>query len=129
MRERQDQLAKMRSLLFRHEMKAKRVKKIKSKVYHRLLKKDRLKQIGTSIETDPDAAKEHAMKQEFKRAEVISFITFVNLHRSFLCFSGYFLITFVFCATKFYVGTVDPEAQEQLQVGKAHLKTWIGCAR
>ncbi|XP_055812363.1 uncharacterized protein LOC129882196 [Solanum dulcamara] len=68
-RERQDQLAKMRSLLFRHEMKAKRVKKIKSKVYHRLLKKDRLKQAGTAIETDPEAAKEQAVKQEFKRAE------------------------------------------------------------
>ncbi|KAG5584551.1 hypothetical protein H5410_044985 [Solanum commersonii] len=68
-KERQDQLAKMRSLLFRHEMKAKRVKKIKSKVYHRLLKKDRLKQAGTTIETDPEAAKEQAMKQEFKRAE------------------------------------------------------------
>ncbi|CAN4121664.1 unnamed protein product [Withania somnifera] len=68
-RERQDQLAKMRSLLFRHEMKAKRVKMIKSKVYRRLLKKDRLKQAGTAIETDPEAAKEQAMKQEFKRAE------------------------------------------------------------
>ncbi|KAJ8538350.1 hypothetical protein K7X08_014890 [Anisodus acutangulus] len=68
-RERQDQLAKMKSLLFRHEMKAKRVKKIKSKVYHRLLKKDRLKQAGKAIETDPEAAKEQAMKQEFKRAE------------------------------------------------------------
>lgn len=68
-RERQDELAKMRSLLFRHEMKAKRVKKIKSKVYHRLLKKDRLKQAGTAIETDPEAAKQQAMKQEFKRAE------------------------------------------------------------
>ncbi|KAK4342942.1 hypothetical protein RND71_038758 [Anisodus tanguticus] len=68
-RERQDQLAKMKSLLFRHEMKAKRVKKIKSKVYHRLLKKDRLKQAGNAIETDPEAAKEQAMKQEFKRAE------------------------------------------------------------
>ncbi|XP_009609520.1 uncharacterized protein [Nicotiana tomentosiformis] len=68
-RDRQDQLAKMRSLLFRHEMKAKRVKKIKSKVYHRLLKKDRLKQAGTAVETDPEAAKEQAMKQEFKRAE------------------------------------------------------------
>lgn len=79
MRERQDQLAKMRSLLFRHEMKAKRVKKIKSKVYHRLLKKDRLKQAGTTTETDPEAAKEQAMKQEFKRAEVISFITCVKL--------------------------------------------------
>ncbi|PHT96975.1 hypothetical protein BC332_34100 [Capsicum chinense] len=68
-RERQDQLAKMRILLFRHEMKAKRVKKIKSKVYHRLQKKDRLKQAGAAIETDPAAAKEQAMKQEFKRAE------------------------------------------------------------
>ncbi|XP_060201745.1 uncharacterized protein LOC132630187 isoform X2 [Lycium barbarum] len=68
-RERQNQLAKMKSLLFRHEMKAKRVKKIKSKVYHRLLKKDRLKQAGTAMETDPEAAKEQAMKQEFKRAE------------------------------------------------------------
>ncbi|PHU18585.1 hypothetical protein BC332_14280 [Capsicum chinense] len=68
-RERQDQLAKMRSLLFRHEMKAKRVKKIKSKVYHHLQKKDRLKQAGAAIETDPEAAKEQAMKQEFKRAE------------------------------------------------------------
>ncbi|CAN4097332.1 unnamed protein product [Withania somnifera] len=68
-RECQDQLAKMRSLLFHHEMKAKRVKKIKSKVYHRLLKKDRFKQAGTAIETDPEAAKEQAMKQEFKRAE------------------------------------------------------------
>ncbi|KAM3345365.1 hypothetical protein P3S68_025074 [Capsicum galapagoense] len=68
-RERQDQLAKMRSLLFRHEMKAKRVKKIKSKVYHHLQKKDRLKQAGAAIEIDPEAAKEQAMKQEFKRAE------------------------------------------------------------
>ncbi|XP_059306538.1 U3 small nucleolar RNA-associated protein 14-like [Lycium ferocissimum] len=68
-RERQNQLAKMKSLLFRHEMKAKRVKKIKSKVYHRLLKKDRLKLAGTAMETDPEAAKEQAMKQEFKRAE------------------------------------------------------------
>lgn len=42
-KDRQDRLAKMRSLLFRHEMKAKQVKKIKSKTYHRLKKKDKLK--------------------------------------------------------------------------------------
>lgn len=61
----------MRSLLFRHEMKAKHIKKIKSKTYHRLLKKDRVKEASVQIEMDPDAAKELAMKQEFKRAEVM----------------------------------------------------------
>ncbi|KAK6129619.1 hypothetical protein DH2020_036629 [Rehmannia glutinosa] len=67
--DRQERLAKMRSLLFRHEMKAKRIKKIKSKTYHRLLKKDRRKAAEAAIHMDPEAAKEQAMKQEFKRAE------------------------------------------------------------
>ncbi|KAL2231844.1 UNVERIFIED_CONTAM: putative protein C57A7.06 [Sesamum indicum] len=67
--DRQQRLAKMRSLLFRHEMKAKRVKKIKSKTYHRLLKKERRKTAEAALQMDPEAAKEHAMKQEFKRAE------------------------------------------------------------
>ncbi|MBA0834423.1 hypothetical protein Goarm_006780, partial [Gossypium armourianum] len=39
-----DHVAKMRSLLFRHEMKQKRIKKIKSKTYHRLKNKDKLKE-------------------------------------------------------------------------------------
>lgn len=69
MRERQNRLAKMRSLLFRHEMKAKRVKKIKSRTYHRLMKKDKLK--AADLEADPEAAKDSAKKLEFKRAEVI----------------------------------------------------------
>lgn len=69
-KERQELLAKMRNLLFKHEMKAKRVKKIKSKTYHRLLKKDRAKAAQASIQMDPEAAKEHAMKLEYKRAEV-----------------------------------------------------------
>ncbi|XP_031485389.1 uncharacterized protein LOC116254265 [Nymphaea colorata] len=68
-RERQGRLAKMRSLLFRHEMKAKHIKKIKSKTYHRILKKNKLKSKSVDVEADPEAAKEHAMKQEFKRAE------------------------------------------------------------
>ncbi|RLN16757.1 uncharacterized protein C57A7.06-like isoform X1 [Panicum miliaceum] len=68
-RERQNRLAKMRSLLFRHEMKAKRVKKIKSRTYHRMLKKDKLKAASADFEADPEAAKDYAMKQEFKRAE------------------------------------------------------------
>lgn len=69
-RERQNRLAKMRSLLFRHEMKAKRVKKIKSRTYHRMLKKDKLKVASAEFEADPEAIKDYAMKQEFKRAEV-----------------------------------------------------------
>lgn len=65
----QDRLAKMRNLLFRHEMKAKRIKKIKSKTYHRLMKKDRLKAEAHQIETDPEAAKKLAMKQEYERIQ------------------------------------------------------------
>ncbi|CAA0809862.1 U3 ribonucleoprotein (Utp) family protein [Striga hermonthica] len=68
-KDRQERLAKMRSLLFRHEIKAKRIKKIKSKTYHRLLKKDKKKAAEAAIQMDPEAAKELAMKQEFKRAE------------------------------------------------------------
>ncbi|XP_030532646.2 uncharacterized protein C57A7.06 [Rhodamnia argentea] len=68
-KERRDRIAKMRSLLFRHEIKQKHIKKIKSKTYHRLMKKDRAKATSAQIEMDPEAAKEQAMKQEFKRAE------------------------------------------------------------
>ncbi|CAK7348320.1 unnamed protein product [Dovyalis caffra] len=64
----QNHIAKMRGLLFRHEVKMKRVKKIKSKTYHRLLKKDRLKG-SVGMPMDAEEAKELAMKQEFKRAE------------------------------------------------------------
>lgn len=64
-----DHLAKMRSLLFRHELKAKRIKKIKSKTFHRVLKKDRLKAVAAEMEMNPEAAKELANKQEYKRAE------------------------------------------------------------
>ncbi|XP_002523095.2 uncharacterized protein C57A7.06 [Ricinus communis] len=62
-------IAKMRSLLFRHEVKMKRVKKIKSKIYRRLLKKDRLKASSDGLYLDPEEAKEQAMKQERQRAE------------------------------------------------------------
>lgn len=68
-RERQGRLAKMRNLMFRHELKAKHIKKIKSKTYHRLLKKERVKAGLGQTPADPEAAKEYAMKQEFKRAE------------------------------------------------------------
>lgn len=71
MKDHKDHLAKMRSLLFRHELKAKRIKKIKSKTFHRVLKKDRLKAVAAELEMNPEAAKELAIKQEFKRAEVL----------------------------------------------------------
>lgn len=78
MKEHQNRLAKMRSLLFNHEMKSKRIKKIKSKTYHRILKKERLK-AASAMEMDPEVAKEKARKQEFKRAEVNETdIQFVN---------------------------------------------------
>ncbi|BAT86300.1 uncharacterized protein HKW66_Vig0058290 [Vigna angularis] len=68
-KDRQNRIAKMRSLLFRHEMKAKHIKKIKSRTFHRLLKKDRFKAEASQIQMDPEAAKEHAMKRERERAE------------------------------------------------------------
>ena len=87
MRERQNRLAKMRSLLFRHEMKAKRVKKIKSRTYHRMLKKDKLKAAAADFEADPEAAKDYALKQEFKRAEVnLCPFLFVLLDKFLVCF-------------------------------------------
>ncbi|KAF3436460.1 hypothetical protein FNV43_RR23552 [Rhamnella rubrinervis] len=68
-KDRQNHIAKMRSLLFRHEMKAKRIKKIKSKTYHRLLKKDRLKAASAENHMDPEAAKDLARKHEYERAK------------------------------------------------------------
>ncbi|KAL6512136.1 hypothetical protein OROGR_021733 [Orobanche gracilis] len=68
LKDRQERNAKMRSFLFRHELKAKRIKKIKSKTYRRLSKKDRIKAAAAAIQMDPEAAKEQAMKQEFNRA-------------------------------------------------------------
>ncbi|CAA6669107.1 unnamed protein product [Spirodela intermedia] len=65
----QNYRAKMKSLLFRHEMKAKRIKKIKSKTYHRMLKKGKLKEGSDEGLTNPDVIKEQAMRREFKRAE------------------------------------------------------------
>lgn len=78
--DRQNRLAKMRSLLFRHEMKAKHIKNIKSKTYHRILKKERQKASSAEINVDPEAAKELAIKQEFKRAEVHGILTYFHAY-------------------------------------------------
>ncbi|PRQ26398.1 putative small-subunit processome, Utp14 protein [Rosa chinensis] len=68
-KDRQNRIAKMRSLLFRHELKSKHIKNIKSKTYHRLLKKDKLKANSLQSQMDPEASKELAMKQEYERAK------------------------------------------------------------
>jgi U3 small nucleolar RNA-associated protein 14 len=67
---RKERLAKMRSLLFQHEAKAKRVKKIKSKAFHRAQAKVRAKERAKGGgDVDREAAKEEALKEEFKRAQ------------------------------------------------------------
>lgn len=60
----------MRSLLFQHEAKAKRVAKIKSKTFHRLDKDRKMKSFK---DTDEEAVKEAALKQEASRVEVCLF--------------------------------------------------------
>ena len=62
-------IAKMRSLLFNHERKSKQIKKIKSKLYHRLKNKG-LRNSALGALMDPEMAKEEAMKQEARRVEV-----------------------------------------------------------
>lgn len=70
---RQQQLAKMKHLLFRQEQKNKRMAKIKSKLYHKLKKKDKKREEGKARayleEVDPEAARELAHKEELKMAE------------------------------------------------------------
>ncbi|KAG5381544.1 hypothetical protein IGI04_033014 [Brassica rapa subsp. trilocularis] len=61
-------IAKMRSLLFNHERKSKQIKKIKSKLYHRLKNKDLRNSVLGAL-MDPEMAKEEAMKQEARRVE------------------------------------------------------------
>uniref|UniRef100_A0A6U9R434 U3 small nucleolar RNA-associated protein 14 n=1 Tax=Picocystis salinarum TaxID=88271 RepID=A0A6U9R434_9CHLO len=72
MEERKDKLAKMRALMFYQEERSKRLKKIKSKEYHRRQNKtvekvaDRLAGLEDS---DEDALQEEALKAEYARAE------------------------------------------------------------
>ena len=70
---RRSELARLRSLMFYQEQKAKRVKKIKSKTYRRLRKKQRAKEEAAARErlreTDPEAARALEEEEAFKRAE------------------------------------------------------------
>ena len=66
-------MTRLKSLLFRQELKNRRVAKIKSKLYHKLKKKDKereenkLKQY--MMEVDPEAAKAYQEKQELRLVE------------------------------------------------------------
>jgi len=66
---RRNHVAKMRSMLFRVDLKHKRIKQIKSKTYHRLKNKD-LNKSGVGAFMEPAMAKEEAKKQEARRVKV-----------------------------------------------------------
>ena len=66
------ELQKMRSLLFHQEQKERRKSKIKSKKYHRILKKEKEKQkaaLESLQELDHDAASVEKLDMERRRAE------------------------------------------------------------
>jgi U3 small nucleolar RNA-associated protein 14 len=68
---RRGQLAKMRALMFYHEQKRHQIKKIKSKKYRRIRKKQRTREkeanIEAQLEEDPDLARELEEKEEVDR--------------------------------------------------------------
>ena len=72
--ERQSKLSRMRNLMFYHEVKAKRAKKIKSRAYHKHLKKQALKEGNLALddvelEDTEEARRELAQRREFERLE------------------------------------------------------------
>lgn len=110
-------IAKMRSLLFRHELKSKRIKKIKSKTYHRLKGKD-LRKSAMGALMDPEMAKEEAVKQEARRVEVsLKFLLPAQNFSPRHCQ----VINSLVCA---YAGTDDVEAQKHRKMGQTHVKPW-----
>lgn len=71
---RRKELQKMRALMYYEEQKSKRIKKIKSKLYHKLKKKrgrrEAEKRQALLWETNPELAKEMAEKEERKRIKL-----------------------------------------------------------
>lgn len=69
---RRNELRMMRELMFRHEMKAKRIKKIKSKAYRKVARKEKLKELAKVqaqlAEDDPEAAMAEQLQAETDRA-------------------------------------------------------------
>jgi len=77
-----DELKKLRSMMFFYQQKAKRLKKIKSKKYHKILKKEKLKKELSLHEIamlDPEKAAQMKEKMLLDRAAV------KNLFFSFSC--------------------------------------------
>lgn len=68
-----DEMARMKGLLFRQEIKNRRISKIKSKLYHKLKKKEREREEDKirqyMAEVDPEAAKAYTEKAELKKVE------------------------------------------------------------
>lgn len=73
MKQRIRQMQKLKTLLFRQELKNKRLSKIKSKLYHKIKRKAKDKDEGKLLEEleliDPEAAREYREKIEEKRVE------------------------------------------------------------
>ena len=71
--ERYHQLSQMKNLLFRQEIKNRRISKIKSKLYHKIKKREKdreEKKLLEYLETiDPAAAEQYRMKEEQKKVE------------------------------------------------------------
>lgn len=114
-----DHIAKIRNLLFRHEVKSKRIKRIKSKTYHRLKNKD-LKKSSLGALMDPEMAKEEAMRQEAKRVEVS--LKFPHIFHQDTGRQGLKSCLVCVCA-----GTSDVKAQKHREVGEAHGSPWTEC--
>lgn len=66
-------MSKMKTLLFRQEIRNRRVKKIKSKLFHKIRKRGRDRDEEKLLEDldkiDPEAAQEYRDRQEQKRVE------------------------------------------------------------
>ena len=71
--QRYQQIAQMKHLLFRQEHKNRRISKIKSKLYHKLKKREKDREEKKLIEyleqIDPEAAENYRMKEEHKKVE------------------------------------------------------------
>lgn len=73
MESRYSELAKLKSLLFKSEIKNRRVSKIKSKLYHKIKKRDKEreeKKLRDHLELiDPETAQAYRDKEELKKVE------------------------------------------------------------
>lgn len=78
LQERHKQLSKMRSLMFSYEQKRHHMKKIKSKTYRRIRKKQRERQKDSEIENDSDEEKRLREQQEIDRMKERASLTHKN---------------------------------------------------